>query len=63
VARGRAAHGSRPEVGRDAIRQLGRFLAALDTRRGRLGPPAALGPHAIPSWATASFHAGTITGG
>jgi acetylornithine deacetylase len=32
VTRGRAAHGSRPEDGRDAIARMGRVLVALETR-------------------------------
>jgi acetylornithine deacetylase len=58
-ARGRAAHGSRPAEGRDAIRQVGRVLAALDTDDLGLetvGPPHALLGHG-------SLHAGTIEGG
>lgn len=56
--RGRAAHGSRPSEGRDAILRMGRVLArleALDARlqRGRRHP--ALG--------TGSLHASTIEGG
>ncbi len=55
---GRAAHGSRPEVGVDAIRHAGLYLAALD------GYAAAL--HARPAHPLlghGSFHAGTISGG
>jgi acetylornithine deacetylase len=64
VARGRAAHGSRPEVGRDAVRQVGRLLAALDTLDEgggalRLGDGAARHP----LLGTESLHAGTIAGG
>jgi acetylornithine deacetylase len=58
-ARGRAAHGSRPAEGRDAIRQVGRVLAALDTDDlglGTAGPAHALLGHG-------SLHAGTIQGG
>ena len=56
--RGRAAHGSRPQEGRDAILRMGRVLArleALDARlqRGRSHPT--LGP--------ASLHASVIEGG
>ena len=56
--RGRAAHGSRPEVGVDAIRHAGLYLAALDayartlTQRPR-----------HPLLGHGSFHAGTISGG
>jgi acetylornithine deacetylase len=55
---GRAAHGSRPEIGIDAVSAAGRFLVALDgyarelarrTTHTLLGPP--------------SVHAGTIRGG
>lgn len=58
VFRGRAAHGSRPDQGVDAIRHAGLFLAALDRyeerlRRGPVHP--LLGP--------GSHHAGTIRGG
>jgi acetylornithine deacetylase len=56
--RGRAAHGSRPEVGIDAIRHAGLFLAALDGYAGEL---AARDPH--PLLGHPSFHAGTIHGG
>ena len=55
---GRAAHGSRPEIGRDAITRMGPVLtglAALDARlRAGEGHPL-LGP--------GSVHAGTIAGG
>lgn len=55
---GRAAHGSRPELGVDAIRHAGLYLAALDECAVRLrsGEGHALLGHA-------SFHAGTIRGG
>jgi acetylornithine deacetylase len=56
--RGRAAHGSRPELGVDAIRHAGLYLAALDGYADELrnrGPHPLLGP--------GSFHAGTINGG
>lgn len=56
--RGRAAHGSRPDRGVDAIRHAGLFLAALDGYEARLreGPShPLLGP--------GSHHAGTIRGG
>jgi acetylornithine deacetylase len=56
-AEGRAAHGSRPDLGRDAIRQLARLLSRLDALDdadpGRRHP--LLG--------TGSWHAGTISGG
>jgi acetylornithine deacetylase len=56
--RGRAAHGSRPEAGIDAIRHAGLFLAAMDGwgRELQAAPPHALLGHG-------SIHAGTISGG
>ena len=56
--RGRAAHGSRPEVGIDAIRHAARFLARLDEHEAELRtrPPHELLGHG-------SFHGGTIRGG
>jgi acetylornithine deacetylase len=58
VTRGRAAHGSRPEDGRDAIARMGRVLVALETRdrdlRARV-PVAFQG--------TGSLHASIIRGG
>ena len=56
--RGKAAHGSRPDVGVDAIRHAGLWLAALDglTERLRTRP-------AHPLLGHGSFHAGTIAGG
>jgi acetylornithine deacetylase len=56
--RGRAAHGSRPEEGIDAISHAGRFLARLEELETRL---AAVPPH--PLLQRPSFHAGTIRGG
>ena len=55
---GRAAHGSRPDVGVDAIEHAGLYLTALGVLRSRLraGEPHLLLGHA-------SFHAGTIDGG
>ena len=55
---GRAAHGSRPQEGRDAILAMGRVLAAFDAldRRLQAGPSHAL-------LGTASLHASTIAGG
>jgi acetylornithine deacetylase len=56
--RGVAAHGSRPDVGRDAIFRMGRVLAALEQRDRQLATAAAdahLG--------RASLHASTISGG
>jgi acetylornithine deacetylase len=55
---GRAAHGSRPEIGIDAIRHAGLYLAALDGYAERL-----LARPAHPLLEYGSFHAGTIVGG
>jgi acetylornithine deacetylase len=57
-AEGRAAHGSRPDQGVDAIRAAALYLAELDglARALEARPPHALLGHA-------SFHAGTIDGG
>jgi acetylornithine deacetylase len=56
--KGRAAHGSRPREGRDAILRMGRVLAELEKldRRLQSAPP-------HPLLGTASLHASTITGG
>lgn len=56
--RGRAAHGSRPDVGVDAIRHAAHYLAGLDAHAEALteGPGHPLLGHG-------SFHAGTIHGG
>ena len=56
--RGRAAHGSRPAEGRDAILRMGRVLTRLEAlgRRLEQGPP-------HPLLGTASLHASTIEGG
>jgi acetylornithine deacetylase len=56
--RGRAAHGSRPKDGRDAILRMGRLLHRLDTLDRTLQ---ALPPHAV--MGTGSLHASIITGG
>lgn len=56
--RGRAAHGSRPEVGVDAIRHAALYLASLDGYQARLLEG---GPH--PLLGHGSLHAGTIEGG
>jgi acetylornithine deacetylase len=56
--RGLAAHGSRPDIGIDAIRHAGLFLTALDTYAGELK-----GRPAHPLLGHGSFHAGTIAGG
>jgi acetylornithine deacetylase len=56
--RGKAAHGSRPVEGRDAIMDAAAFLAALEA----FGTELALGePH--PVLGHGSLHAGTIRGG
>lgn len=56
--RGRAAHGSRPREGRDAIMRMGRVLHALEAVDRRLQ---AKRPH--PLLGTASLHASVIDGG
>ncbi len=56
--RGRAAHGSRPAEGRDAILYMGRFLAALEALDRRLQSS---DPHRL--LGTASLHASIIAGG
>lgn len=56
--RGRAAHGSRPDRGVDAIRQAGRFLALLDRYDEQLQ-----GRPEHPLLGHGSVHAGTIRGG
>jgi acetylornithine deacetylase/succinyl-diaminopimelate desuccinylase-like protein len=55
---GRAAHGSRPELGVDAIARMGRVLTGLEAldRRLRDGPPQ-------PYVGTGSLHASLIEGG
>lgn len=55
---GTAAHGSRPDLGRDAIRDAGRVLAALDAYDVEL---TWTDPH--PLLGRGSIHAGTIHGG
>ena len=55
---GRAAHGSRPEVGIDAIRHAAALLGELDHLEAEL---AARTPH--PLLGVGSIHAGTIEGG
>ncbi|MFF4546813.1 M20/M25/M40 family metallo-hydrolase [Streptomyces sp. NPDC001406] len=55
---GRAAHGSRPELGIDAIAKSGHFLVALE----ELGRRLALGP-AHPLLGTGTLHASVIRGG
>jgi acetylornithine deacetylase len=56
--RGRAAHGSRPQEGRDAILRMGRVLSRLEALDRRLRSRA---PHAL--LGTASLHASLIGGG
>jgi acetylornithine deacetylase len=56
--RGRAAHGSRPLEGRDAILRMGRVLHELEALDRRLQATA---PH--PLMGTASLHASLIEGG
>jgi acetylornithine deacetylase len=58
VVRGRAAHGSRPELGIDAIAKAGKFLVALDEwdRRLRAHPT-------HPRLGAGSVHASLIAGG
>jgi acetylornithine deacetylase len=58
VTKGRAAHGSRPAEGRDAIARMGRVLALLETRDRELQ---AAKPDAIQG--TGSLHASIIAGG
>jgi acetylornithine deacetylase len=55
---GRAAHGSRPDLGIDAIVKAGGFLTGL----GRLAGQLAAGP-AHPRLGTGSVHAGVVSGG
>jgi acetylornithine deacetylase len=58
TTRGRAAHGSRPEEGRDAIARMGRVLGALEQldRELRARNP-------VPFQGTGSLHASLISGG
>jgi acetylornithine deacetylase len=58
VTKGRAAHGSRPQDGRDAIARMGRVLALLETRDRELQ---AAKPDPIQG--TGSLHASIIAGG
>lgn len=55
---GRAAHGSRPDRGIDAIRHAGQFLARLDELENELARR-----HRHPLLGHGSIHAGTIRGG
>ncbi|GAA5047326.1 acetylornithine deacetylase [Thermocatellispora tengchongensis] len=52
---GRAAHGSRPELGVDAIAKAGHFLVELEAYGARLAPHPRLGPGTV--------HASLISGG
>jgi acetylornithine deacetylase len=58
VTRGRAAHGSRPRDGRDAIMRMGRVLQRLEALDRELQARA---PH--PMLGTGSLHASIVTGG
>ena len=58
VTRGRAAHGSRPAEGRDAIARMGRVLVALEACDRDLRARAA-----VPFQGTGSMHASIINGG
>jgi acetylornithine deacetylase len=58
VMQGRAAHGSRPAEGRDAILRMGRVLAKLEAEDRRLQ-----GQPAHPLLGTGSLHASSIEGG
>jgi acetylornithine deacetylase len=58
TVQGRAAHGSRPREGRDAILRMGRLLGRLERLDRELQ---ARPPH--PIMGTASLHASLITGG
>src|SRR5262249_5441351 len=57
-SRGRAAHGSRPDLGVDAIAKMGRVLVELEALAGRLQRRP---PH--PLLGTGSLHASLIAGG
>jgi acetylornithine deacetylase len=58
VTAGRAAHGSRPDEGRDAIARMGRVLCALESRDRELR---AATP--VPFQGTSSLHASLVSGG
>ncbi len=58
ITHGRAAHGSLPEEGRDAIRMMGRVLGLLDALDRKLAQQP---PH--PRLGHASLHASLISGG
>lgn len=58
ITKGRAAHGSRPKEGRDAIARMGRVLALLEARDRELQAAPA-----HPIQGTGSLHASIIAGG
>jgi acetylornithine deacetylase len=58
VTHGRAAHGSRPEDGRDAIARMGRVLTALESRDRELRAR-----QPVRFQGTGSLHASLISGG
>jgi acetylornithine deacetylase len=58
VTMGRAAHGSRPAEGRDAIARMGRVLCQLEARDRELQAA-----HPDPIQGTGSLHASIISGG
>jgi len=58
VTHGRAAHGSRPDEGRDAIAHMGRVLGALESRDRELRAR-----RPVPFEGTGSVHASIIAGG
>jgi acetylornithine deacetylase len=58
LVHGKSAHGSRPDLGVDAIVKAGKFLAALERYQQRL---TSIPPH--PLLGHASVHASLITGG
>lgn len=57
-ARGRAAHGSRPDLGADANRAMARLIAALEPLHAELSNAP---PHRL--LGRGSFHVGTLLGG
>jgi acetylornithine deacetylase len=63
VFTGRAAHGSRPEVGIDAIEHAGRYLSLFGDLRENLRTTSASNGSVHPLLGQGSFHAGTIQGG
>ena len=58
VVKGRAAHGSRPDLGVDAIAHAGHLLVAFEAEAARLA-----GATDHPLLGPASVHAGTVSGG